>query len=915
MTPPVFISYPQDGADGQALANELFQRLQAEGISAFLDTECIRLGERWIQALGNGVKQCRVVLSVVSPASHDRPWVEKEYIEANKLRIPIIPVLATAGDVPFQMNDVQVARLYGDYKEKDWQRLLTRIREYLPDSTDAQLRKLETAYLEALLHDNEERALRFAGKVYAPLAGQFRKEHKRVAAACMSPRLRHRKRTEYCEPLEAVGECVEHGDVIAAFGEHKRLVILGEPGAGKTFSLWRIAADYAQKALEQPSQILPVVIPLNRWDSPSLLHDFVLEQLGDLASHFATLYQSKRLLPLFDALNEIPFDQREEKLPQVRAWLERYPTASVLLTCRLRDYRGPLEQELDRLTIESLDPPRIHDFLHNYFAEDEAAHTLAEKLFWQLAGGEEMRESWEDWKKRGHENHWEEFWTLTEIPEEWKTGDNEHWWEGGRRQKYLNDSRSLMKLAANPYLLTQMVVIYSEQQQLPQSRFALFSEFVADLIYREVQAKPDNHYPKAHQDELQVELKRLAWQLQSRTKSAEEVRTVLSRADAVAIMPLPRLEFAAAASLLELTRDSVRFSHQLLQEFFTAQSFEERRADGLQAKTLWPEQWWAANGWEEAAKLAAEYEVDPKPFLQWLAAGNPKLAAEIAREQGLLDDALFAAFRRQWQNAITDIEHYPNPHERHAISTVLAWLDWDDRLGLGIDDIDWVEIPVGEFIYQGGERLSLPTYKMSRYPVTNSQFQAFVADGGYETDKWWGRLQKPETPHEPYWKENNRPVERVNWYEAMAFCRWLSKKLDLDIRLPTEAQWEKAARGTDGREYPWGKGYKTGYANINETWDHDKVGEYNLQETSAVGICPQGQSPYGLMDMSGNVWEWCLNQYDKPEVIEPDLSGTFRVLRGGSWFGHGRSCRSVCRSNDVPGDRNYSIGFRLALGQ
>lgn len=911
MTPPVFISYPQDGADGQALANELFQRLQAEGISAFLDTESIRLGERWIQALSNGVKQCRVVLSVVSPASHDRPWVEKEYIEANKLRIPIIPVLATAGDVPFQMNDVQVARLYGDYKEKDWQRLLTHIREYLPDSTDAQLRKLETAYLEALLHDNEERALRFAGKVYAPLAGQFRKERKRVAAACMSPRLRHRKRTEYCEPLEAVGECVEHDDVIAAFGEHKRLVILGEPGAGKTFSLWRIAADYAQKALEQSGQILPVVIPLNRWDSPNLtLHDFVLEQLGDLASHFAALYQSKRLLPLFDALNEIPFDQREEKLPQVRAWLERYPTAFVLLTCRLRDYRGPLEQELDRLTIEPLDPPRIHDFLHNYFAEDDADHTLAEKLFWQLAGGDGMRNSWEDWKKRGHENHWEEFWTLAEIPEEWKTGDNELWWEGGRRQKYLNDSRSLMKLAANPYLLTQMVVIYSEQQQLPQSRFALFSEFVADLIYREVQAKPDNHYPKAHQDELQVELKRLAWQLQSRTKSAQEVRTVLSRADAVAIMPLPRLEFAAAASLLELTRDSVRFSHQLLQEFFTAQSFEEQRANGLQAKMLWPEQWWAANGWEEAAKLAAEYEIDPKPFLQWLAAGNPKLAAEITREQGLLDDVLFAEFRTQWQNAIINIATDPNPYERHAISTVLAWLNWDNRPGLGIDDIDWVEIPAGEFTYEDGERLSLPTYKMSRYPVTNAQFRAFVvAEDGYGNDGWWQKWQKPETPHESYWKENNRPVEQVNWYEAMAFCRWLSKKLDLDIRLPTEEQWEKAARGTDGREYPWGDGYKMGYANIDETYG--EAGIYNLEETSAVGIYPQGQSPYGLMDMSGNVWEWCLNKWDDPQITDADISGGCRVVRGGAWDFYSGNCRSSSRGYWLPRLRDPYRGFRL----
>lgn len=89
-----------------------------------------------------------------------------------------------------------------------------------------------------------------------------------------------------------------------------------------------------------------------------------------------------------------------------------------------------------------------------------------------------MCSEWEDWKRRGHESHWEEFWTLA----------------------YLDDPRSLMKLAANPYLLTQMVVIYSEQQQLPESRIALFTEFVEDLIYREKQAKPENHYPKAHEE-------------------------------------------------------------------------------------------------------------------------------------------------------------------------------------------------------------------------------------------------------------------------------------------------------------------------------------------------------------------------------------------------------------------------------
>ncbi|MEZ5475949.1 MAG: TIR domain-containing protein [Thiolinea sp.] len=307
MSQPVFISYPRDGAEGQALARELHQRLQAESIAAFLDEKNILPGDRWIHSLADGAQQCRVMLSVVSPAAHDRQWVEKEFIAASELKVLIIPVLASEGHLPFQIKDLQAAKLYGEHKDSEWRRVLAQIRKHLPTDVADECRKAETTYLENLLLDNEERALGFAGKVYAPLAGQFRKEHKRVVAACMSPRLRHRKRTEYGEPTELPGEGIEHDDAIAAFNEHQRLVLLGEPGAGKTFSLWRIAADYALKAQEQPGQILPVVIPLNRWDAPGLaLHDFVLQQLGGLASHFDTLHQARRLLPLFDALNEIP---------------------------------------------------------------------------------------------------------------------------------------------------------------------------------------------------------------------------------------------------------------------------------------------------------------------------------------------------------------------------------------------------------------------------------------------------------------------------------------------------------------------------------------------------------------------------------------------------------------------------------
>ena len=500
-----------------------------------------------------------------------------------------------------------------------------------------------------------------------------------------------------------------------------------------------------------------------------------------------------------------------------------------------------------------------------------------------------------------------QFWTADDIPRE---NPNVYKKTSGRQDRIWkecrHDPRGLLKLVANPYLLFLMTTLYARYGELPLSRIDLFGRFVKVLLEREEVEKARCREYVPEREGLLQQLKRLAWQLQSRSGDLREARTVLSRTEASQTLAEPALEFAAAANLLELNRDSVRFSHQLLQEFFTAQRFKEERDNGLEAAQLWPADcWWESNGWEEAAKLAAEYEADPQPFLQWLAAGNPKLAAEIAREQGLLNDDLFAEFRSQWQSAITDIKNYPNPHELHAISTVLAWLDWDKRQGIGLNavglpDIDWVEVQAGKFIYQKGERLTLPTYYMSRYPVTNTQFQAFIADGGYDTDTWWERLKKPSLP-DHRWTEGNRPVDNVGWYECIAFCRWLSIQLGYEVRLPTEKEWEKAARGEDGREYPWEGEFQSERCNA----------EKHLKETSAVGIYPQGQSPYELQDMAGNAWEWCLNKYDEPTMLDPDASNDRRVVRGGSWFFNSEYCRSSLRFNRNPLGGNFNLGFRL----
>ena len=150
----------------------------------------------------------------------------------------------------------------------------------------------------------------------------------------------------------------------------------------------------------------------------------------------------------------------------------------------------------------------------------------------------------------------------------------------------------------------------------------------------------------------------------------------------------------------------------------------------------------------------------------------------------------------------------------------------------------------------------------------------------------------------------------MSWYEAIAFCRWLEEKLKLGVALPTEAQWERAARHTDGRKYPWGN-------SNNEVPRRCNILETGIGHTSAVGIFPDGAAKCGAMDMAGNVWEWCRTQHrkdyrDYERQVDDTLEGTSaRVLRGVGWLLIADNARCACRVRYHSASRNRSIGFRV----
>jgi formylglycine-generating enzyme required for sulfatase activity len=235
---------------------------------------------------------------------------------------------------------------------------------------------------------------------------------------------------------------------------------------------------------------------------------------------------------------------------------------------------------------------------------------------------------------------------------------------------------------------------------------------------------------------------------------------------------------------------------------------------------------------------------------------------------------------------------------------------------------EMILIPAGEFLLgsdpkkdeyahedeQPQHTLYLPNYYMAKAPVTNAQYAAFVKTAGYKPPQQWNNKQPP------LGKENH-PVEEVSWNHALTYCRWLAKTTGQPYRLPTEAEWEKGARGTDGRIYPWG-----------DQWDAKRCNsrENGKGDTTPVDTYLHGASPYSLLDIAGNVGEWCSTIWQKkayPFQAQGKWTKAYLlrtnvpcVLRGGAYYYDEEFARCAFRSESSPDNRHFGIGFRIVSG-
>ncbi|MBI1765307.1 MAG: SUMF1/EgtB/PvdO family nonheme iron enzyme [Acidobacteria bacterium] len=938
----VFLSH---SSKDKPLVRPLAERLRADGLRVWFDERDINPGSHWQSKIEEGLEQSRVLVVCVSENGSTSDWVKLE-VGTFRRRDPLN---REGRIILLRLDEAEIKGLLGEYhyinwlpEEQDYTKLLEALtgagNKSAGNSVSEPLsvqRKSELAYLAWL----KEEQLIYMDR-YTPVSGgtqQQRRARARVPGSTV-PFDKEQQTRPFADAVEEIQGLQNNSG---------RAVLLGDPGGGKTFILWKLAERLVEAARNDSAAPIPLLIRLGFWTkADQRLPEFMAAQLKGLGPHLKTLLEQKRAALLLDGLNEVPSAQRSGKANLIKQFIEDHESLLAVVSCRKEDYAPHTEFELgfDRLNILPLDALRIREFIERYLKEK------AERFFWKLAG-QDTRTYHDDFVAKVGVEHEEIFWLKDQLPDDlkwtydWDNNNEYSRWQDwhGHRVRHCEQADSLLVLARNPYMLCMLVSVSDEKGDLPQNRGEVFRKFVEELLDRE-------EVSASAREPLRAGLMQVAYKMQSQRALSgadgdtdkSNAATVLSNEDVRKILDEQSLKLAGSASLLSLG-DEVRFTHQLLQEYFAAQHLKTIRAAGQRATELWPrERWWKRTNWEETAVLLAGLDSDDcSEVVEWIAAANPEVAAQcIVRSGAQTPEATRARLRDEWLKRLDKPELEPEPQARAAIGRALGQIvGLDNRPGVGLNsdhwpDITWIKIPGGEFQYgaekQAGDPdwyepakprpLKLATFWISRYPITYAQFRCFAEDNGYGDERWWDGLAADDddrTPAEQSFKFDNHPRDTVNWYEAIAFCRWLSWRkgggYDLQqidewkVRLPTEFEWEKAARGTDGRLYPYGNDFDASKGNVDKT---------GIGQTSAVGIFPDGMSFYEVEEMSGNVWEWCLSDYNKPqrdarkEKLDTDNT---RVLRGGSWFFNVDNARSVYRYFSQPGGRNGDPGFRVVV--
>ncbi|MCY2993130.1 MAG: SUMF1/EgtB/PvdO family nonheme iron enzyme [Planctomycetota bacterium] len=750
-----------------------------------------------------------------------------------------------------------------------------------------------------------------------------------------------------------------------------RLVIVGDPRAGKTTLLRRIACLACQGLIaDEPRLVLEQL----GWDQPLFP---ILIRVADLTAHLAAA-QGRPAAPatdaapgwfphylaqasqaadlglkeaffrdrldrgqavlLLDGLDEAPTEQHRQAIATLlERTTERYGGCRYVLTSRPAAFTGELVLPgFAHVEIDPLEDDAIEIFLRRW----------CQALFVDNPADAERH--------------------LAELLDA------------------LRSRGEIRRMARNPVMLTALAVVHWNEKRLPEQRADLYESIITWLSRARMQ-RPGRSAPERCVGLLQDLA--LAMQDQADGRQTQVPRHAAAEILAPYWRETPEQDRPASAQrfLAEEELDSgiivgrgdhVRFWHLTFQEYLAARALAARSEAEQRSVLLAQPKLYAAE-WKEVVLLLAGvlYHQGLKRVDGMLSAvldqlGRRPSLADQALCVGLLGAAVrdlgpvnYAPGDSRYRQLLTDVLQIFEPdwlsqaQRRHGglwsrlAGVVAPQLSQTPLMRLAIQAADvlgqaglpqyapamwdqsWVTIPAGTFLMgaQSAESLKpsydaeasanespvhevhLDAFQIARYPVTVGQYQRFVAADGYQCQRWWSGGGFGQSSEPGSWEDQQqypaRPVVEVSWYEAAAYAAWAG------ARLPTEAEWERAARGTEGRRWPWG----------NENPDETRMNYWrvkpNVGSPTPVGIYPRGATSEGICDLSGNVWEWCADRHaddyyrtSPRENPTGPSAGSFRVLRGGSWFYCARYCRPASRCDLVPGSRFNFVGLRLVRG-
>ncbi|MCB8966922.1 MAG: SUMF1/EgtB/PvdO family nonheme iron enzyme [Ardenticatenaceae bacterium] len=764
---------------------------------------------------------------------------------------------------------------------------------------------------------------------------------------------------------------VQYSAALAHIHNRQRLILLGDPGSGKSTLLRFLAYCLAQAALTttdawlpklswtvtrhakandkgeavaqhwQRDAPLPIFIELRDFAqsgfdprSPLALWAYVQAQwqrdgFGDGLEALALLARHNQVIFLLDGVDEVPLAQRRDVWQAIRALGDGpFGGSRWVATCRVLSFAADeAPPGVPVQTLQFLEDVQIDQFIAAWYAALLAAGEI------NAASAQVMTAQLQDAARRP----------------------------------------GLQPLAQNPMLLTIMALVQTFHGTLPDERAKLYQACVETMLLR-WQRHKDESGGGALPDVLaqlqtsQENLERLLWEVAwtaHRSAAGQQEAANIPETTVLQIAKKHLGDYARAEAFLAYTERRAHllmgrggqqqrvytFPHRTFQEYLAA-CFVAAQRDFTRGAPLLAAQ---GDAWREVLALAAgtlvfnqnnrEKALDgvekvlpthmPAPddeggwFRVWLAAEMLLVVGKTAAAKDAVGRSLLP--RLQKLLAALVASGRLTPPQRAAAGRALGWLG-DPRPDVACAVPALVQIPAGPFLMGSSDadklaydrekpqhEVTLPAYAIGKYPVTVAQYARFVQAGGYEdaaywTAAGWQQRQREGWTAPRYWEDRrwtcpNHPVVGVSWYEAVAYCRWLSAATGRSFRLPHEAMWEKAARGADGRIYPWG-----------DEWDAAKLNaaETGINQTSAVGMFPDGRSPYDVYDMSGNVLEWCSGRaypkypfQERPYAEEVEQSGGTHSWRGGAFNNYGWDSRAAYRYFSLAHYRNFDLGFRV----